>query len=131
MIQLFLNYIQPIILYKIGAHVKIDSKKQANKLVNKAIYLVHRNAIHPYKEAYAISHYYQKDKWSSIFDTSRQRPYQISNKQIIKYGKKITLKLWPLKTSNIYKWTSSVDIDKELLMNMGQLYNRQTKNMPY
>ena len=58
MVQLLQNRSQPITLYKVRAHVNIDSNEQVDKLAKEGLDLVHRNATHPYEHAHATSYYY-------------------------------------------------------------------------
>jgi hypothetical protein len=74
MVQLLQNRLQPITLYKVGAHVNIDGNEQANKLAKEGLELEHRITIHPYEHAHATPYYYQKDVWASMSEVPDKGP---------------------------------------------------------
>jgi hypothetical protein len=114
MVELLQNRTQPIILYKVRAHVNIDGNEQADKLAKERLELEHIIAIHPYEHAHATPYYYQKDVWASMTDVPDKGPVRFLEKQIIKYDKENNLENMAIQTPNTYKWTRNADIDKEL-----------------
>jgi hypothetical protein len=103
MAQLLQNRIQPITLYKLRAHVKIDGNEQTNKLAKDGLELDHRIAIHPYEHAHATPYYYQKDVWASMTDVLDKGPVRFLEKQIIKYDRENNLENMATQTPNTCK----------------------------
>ena len=114
MVQLLQNCSQPITLYKVRAHVNIDSNEQADKLAKEGLDLTHKTATHTYEHAHVTPYYYQKGEWPSMIDTPNNGPVRFLEKQIKKYDKIKNLESMAIQTPNICKWTGNENIDKEL-----------------
>jgi hypothetical protein len=114
MVKILQKRTQPITLYKVRAHVNIDSNEKTYKLAKEGLELEHRIATHPYEHAHATPYYYQKDIWASMDDVPDKGPVRFLEKQIIKYDMETNLAIMATQTPNTCKWTENTDINNEL-----------------
>ena len=81
MIKILQNRTQPITLYKVRAHVNIDSNEKVDKLAKEGLELEHKNASHPYEHAHAtVPILFPKGRLGLNDRRPRQRPSQIPRK---------------------------------------------------
>jgi hypothetical protein len=114
MVEILQKRTQPITLYKVRAHVNIDSNEKTYKLAKEGLELEHRIATHPYEHAHATPYYYQKDIWVSMEDVLDKGPVRFLEKQIKKYDREMNLAIMATQTPSTCKWTENIEIDNEL-----------------